>query len=171
MSRFPSADHLASWAGVAPGNHESAGKQRSGQTRRGNRTLRTGLTQRAHAAARTTGTYLSALYQRRATRRGRTRAIMAVAHASVVSAFQRRSRHEAYRELGAHYCDAQRRHPLVDHLTRRLQRLGSHVQLEPVQTAEHCIFNGVSEFPLPLRGIQPVRLYALHLSLETLAAT
>jgi hypothetical protein len=120
---------------VAPGNDESAGKQRSGKTRRGNRTLRTGLTQLAHAAARTKGTYLSALYQRVATRRGRKRAIMAVAHAIVVRAFHMLARHESYRELGANYFDEQRRDRLVDHLTRRIQRLGYIVQLEPVQTA------------------------------------
>jgi transposase len=134
MSRFGTASRLSAWSGVAPGNDESAGKRRSGKTRQGNRTLRTGLTQLAHAAARTKGTYLSALYQRLATRRGRKRAIMAVAHAIVVSAFHMLSRHELYRELGANYFDEQRRHHLVDRLTRRLQRFGYHVHLEPVQT-------------------------------------
>jgi transposase len=135
MSRFGTASRLSAWTGVAPGNDESAGKQRSGKTRRGNRTLRTGLTQLAHAAARTKGTYLSALYQRVATRRGRKRAIMAVAHAIVVRAFHMLARHEPYRELGANYFDEPRRDRLVDHLTRRIQRLGYIVQLEPVQTA------------------------------------
>jgi transposase len=135
MSRFGTASRLAAWTGVAPGNDESAGKQRSGKTRRGNRTLRTGLTQLAHAAARTKGTYLSALYQRLATRRGRKRAIMAVAHAIVVSAFHMLSRHEPYRELGPNYFDERRRDHLVDRLTRRIQHLGYRVHLEPVQTA------------------------------------
>jgi transposase len=134
MARFGTASRLAAWTGVALGNDESAGKQRSGKTRKGNRTLRTGLTQLAHAAARTKGTYLAALYQRLATRRGRKRAIMAVAHAIVVSAFHMLSRHELYRELGANYFDEQRRDHLVDHLTRRIQRLGYHVHLELVQT-------------------------------------
>jgi transposase len=120
---------------VAPGHDESAGKQRSGKTRRGNRTLRTGLTQLAHAAARTQGTSLAALYQRLATRRGRQRAIMAVAHAIVVSAFHMLSRHEPYHELGANYFDEQRRHALVNPLTRRIERLGYQVQLEPVPPA------------------------------------
>jgi transposase len=135
MRRFGTASRLSAWSGVAPGNDESAGKRRSGKTRQGNRTLRTGLTQLAHAAARTKGTYLAALYQRLAARRGRKRAIMAVAHAIVVSAFHMLSRHEPYHELGANYFDEQRRDHLVDHLTRRIQRLGYHVQLEPVQTA------------------------------------
>jgi transposase len=134
MSRFGTASRLSAWSGVAPGNDESAGKWRSGKTRQGNRTLRTGLTQLAHAAARTKGTYFPALYQRLAARRGRKRAIMAVAHTIVVSAFHILSRHELYRELGANYFDEQRRHHLVDHLTRRLQRFGYHVHLEPVQT-------------------------------------
>jgi transposase len=132
MRRFGTASRLSAWTGVAPGNDESAGKQRSGKTRQGNRTLRTGLTQIAHAAVRTKGTYLAAMYQRLAARRGKQRAIMAVAHAIVVSAFHMLSRHEPYRELGANYFDAQRRAHLVDHLTRRIQRLGYHVHLEPV---------------------------------------
>jgi transposase len=132
MARFGTASRLAAWTGVAPGNDESAGKQRSGKTRKGNRTLRTGLTQMAHAAARTKGTYLSALYQRLAARRGKKRAIMAVAHSIVISAFHMLSRHECYHELGANYFDEQRREHLVDRLTRRLERLGYRVSLEPV---------------------------------------
>ena len=135
MSRFGTASRLSAWTGVAPGNDESAGKQRSGKTRKGNRTLRTGLTQIAHAAARTKGTYLSALYQRLAARRGKKRAIIAVAHAIVVSAFHMLSRHEPYRELGPNYFDERRREHLVDRLTRRIQHLGYRVHLEPVQTA------------------------------------
>jgi transposase len=71
MAPFGTAAQLAAWTGVAPGNDESAGKQRSGKTRKGDRTLRTGLTQMAHTAARTKETCLSALYQRLAARRGR----------------------------------------------------------------------------------------------------
>jgi transposase len=100
MGRFGTAARLAAWSGVAPGNEESAGKQRSGKTRKGNRALRTGLTQLAHAAARTKGTYLAALYRRLAARRGKKRAIMAVAHSIVVSAFYMLSRNEPYHELG-----------------------------------------------------------------------
>ena len=136
MRRFGTASRLSAWAGVAPGNDESARKQRSGKTRKGNHTLRTGLTQIAHAAARTKGTYVSALYQCLAARRGKQRAIMAVAHAIVVSAFHRLSRHEPYRELGANYFDAHRRDHLIDRLTRRMQHLGYRVQLEPARTAE-----------------------------------
>jgi transposase len=132
MGRFGTAARLAAWTGVAPGNDESAGKQRSGKTRQGHRALRTGLTQMAHAAARSKGTYLAALYQRLAGRRGKKRAIVAVAHSIVVSAFHMLSRHEPYQELGANYFDDQRRHQLVDRWARRLERLGYRVSLELV---------------------------------------
>ncbi|MGH8068182.1 MAG: transposase [Candidatus Entotheonellia bacterium] len=131
MAPFGTASRLSARTGVAPGHDESAEKRRSGKTRQGNRTLRTGLTQVAHAAARTKGTYLSALYQRRAARRGKKRAIMAVAHAIVVSAFHMLSRHERDHELGSSYVDEQRRQHLVDRLTRRIERLGYRVSLEP----------------------------------------
>ena len=127
MTRFGTAARLAAWTGVAPGNDESAGKQRPGKTRQGNRALRTGVTQMAHAATRTKGTYVSALYHRLAARRGKKRAIMAVAHAIVVSVFHRLARHEPYHELGATYFDHQRRHHLVDQLARRLEHLGYRV--------------------------------------------
>jgi transposase len=130
MGRFGTASRLAAWTGVAPGNDESAGKQRSGKTRKGNRVLRTALTQLAHAAARTKGTYLSALYQRLAARRGKKRAVIAVAHSMVVSAFHMLSRHEPYHELGSTYFDEHRRHQLVHRLTRRLEGLGYRVNLE-----------------------------------------
>ena len=135
MARFGTAARLAAWSGVAPGNDESAGKQRSGKTRKGNRALRTGLTQLAHAAAGTKDTYLSALYHRLAARRGKKRAIMAVAHAIVVSAFYMLSRNEPYRELGANYFDEHRREHVVDRLTHRLEHLGYRVRLEPVPAA------------------------------------
>jgi transposase len=132
MARFETAPRLAAWAGVAPGNDESAGKQRSGKTRKGNRSLRAILTQLAHAAVRTKGTYLSALYQRLAARRGKNRAIIAVAHAIMRSVFYMLSRQEPYRELGANYFDERRRHYTVDRLARRIEHLGYRVHLEPV---------------------------------------
>lgn len=132
MARFETAPRLAAWAGVAPGNDESAGKQRSGKTRKGNRPLRAILTQLAHAAVRTKGTYLSALYQRLAIRRGKKRAIIAVAHSMMWSIFHMLSRHEEYRELGANYFDERRRQFTVDRLTRRIEHLGYRVHLEPV---------------------------------------
>jgi transposase len=98
MGRVETAARLAAWSGVAPGHDESAGQQRSGKTRKGHRALWAGLTPLAHAAARTKGTSVSALSHRLAARRGKKRALMAVAHAIVVSAFHMRSRHEPSHE-------------------------------------------------------------------------
>jgi transposase len=114
MARCGTAARLAAWVGVAPGNDESAGKQRSGRTRPGNQPRRSVLTQLAQAAAHTKGTSLSALSHRLAARRGRKRAIVAVAHSLVVSAFDLFERQEPYHELGATDCDEQRRHYRVN---------------------------------------------------------
>ena len=129
------AERQSSWSGVAPGNDESAGKQRSSKTRKGNRALRAGLTQLAHAAARTKGIYLSALDHRLAARRGEKRAILAVAHAIVVSAFHMLSRNESYRQSGANDFDEHRRHQLVDQLARRIERLEYRVSFQLVTAA------------------------------------
>ena len=131
MTRFATAPRLAAWAGVAPGNNKSAGTQRSSTTRKGNQALRAGLTPLAQAAARTQETSLSALYGRLAARRGKQRAIMAVAHSIMVSVFHMLTRQEPYREWGARYCD-ERRHYAVDRLAQRIERLGYRVHLKPV---------------------------------------
>jgi transposase len=134
MSRFPSADHLAAWAGVAPGNHESAGKRTSGKTRQGNRFLRTVLVQAAHAAARTKSTYLSAQYRRLATRRGKKRAIMAVAHSMLVMAYYMIQRQEPYREAGGDFFDRLQPEDTARRLVKRLEHLGYHVTLQNPST-------------------------------------
>jgi transposase len=136
MSRFPTARHWAAWAGLAPGNHESAGKRRTGRTRKGNQALRQGLIQAAHAAAHTKGTYLAAQYHRLAARRGSKRAIVAVAHSMLVIAYCLLSRHESYRELGGDYFDRQRPAATAKRLVQRLENLGYRVILEaPPQVA------------------------------------
>jgi transposase len=134
MSRFPSADHLAAWAGVAPGNHESAGKRTSGKTRQGNRFLRTVLVQAAHAAARTKSTYLSAQYRRLATRRGKKRAMMAVAHSMLVMAYYMIQRQEPYREAGGDFFDRLQPEDTARRLVKRLEHLGYHVTLQNPST-------------------------------------
>lgn len=131
MSRFGTAARLAAWAGVAPGNDESAGKRRSGKTRKGNRALRTGLVQLAHSATHTKETYVATLFRRLAARRGKQRAIIAVAHSILVSVFSILVRHEPYRELGATHFDRLRHSQSVERLTRRLEQLGYAVHLEP----------------------------------------
>ncbi len=130
MTRFPSADHLASWAGVAPGNNESAGKRASGKTRKGNRFLRTTLVQAAHAAARTRSTYLRAPYRRLAARRGKKRALLAVAHSMLVMAYYMIQRREPYREAGADFFDRLQPEDTARRLVKRLESLGYHVTLQ-----------------------------------------
>jgi transposase len=134
MTRFPSAGHLASWAGVAPGNQESAGKRTSGKARKGNRFLRTTLVQAAHAAARTRGTYLSALYRRLAARRGKKRAILAVAHSILVMAYYMIQRREPYRDAGADFFDRLQPEDTARRLVKRLESLGYHVSLQSPST-------------------------------------
>jgi len=98
MERFGTAPRLAAWSGVAPGNNARAGIQRSGKIRKGDRAVRTGLVQMAHAAVHTKETYLSALSHRLAARRGQQRAIVAVAHSIVRRALHMLSRNEPYHE-------------------------------------------------------------------------
>ena len=131
MGRFPSAPHLASWAGLTPGNKQSGGRQRSGRTRQGNTWLRGALIQAAHAAARTKHTYLAAQYRRLAARRGKQRAIVAVAHSLLVIAYHVIARREPYRELGADSFDRQQPVATAKRLVRRLRKLGFAVNLEP----------------------------------------
>lgn len=130
MQRFPTADHLASWAGVAPGNDESAGKRRSGKTRKGNKPLGAALNQAAHAASRTKGTYLSAQYHRLAGRRGKKKAMVAVAHSILVMAYHLIQRQEPYRELGGNYFDQRRPEATAKRLLKRLEQLGYAVQIQ-----------------------------------------
>ncbi len=129
MSEFPTPAHLAAWAGLAPGNHESAGRQRSGRTRNGNRWLRTALVAAAQAAARTKQSYLGAQYRRIAARRGAKRAILAVAHSMLVIAYHLIARREPYRELGADSFDRQQPAATANRLMRRLRQLGYDVTL------------------------------------------
>jgi transposase len=133
MARFPTARHLAAWAGVAPGNHESAGKRLSSRIRSGNRTLRATLTQAAHAAARSKDTYLSSLFHRLASRRGKKRAIMAVAHSMVVAIYYMLSRRQPYQELGPGYLDQLKPEAVKRRLIGRLEGLGYTVMVEPKQ--------------------------------------
>jgi len=130
MSRFPSANHLAAWAGVAPGNYESAGKRKSGRMRQGNKILKTALNQAAHAAAHTKDTYLAAQAHHLAGRRGKKRAIMAVAHSILVIAYHLIQRQEPYRELGGNYFDERRPEATAKRLVKRLERLGYQVALQ-----------------------------------------
>jgi transposase len=130
MSRFPTADHLASWAGVAPGNNESAGKRYSGKTTKGNKALGSALNQAAHAAAGAKQTYLAAQYRRLAARRGKKKAIVALEHSILVIAYHLIQRKEPYRELGADYFDKRRPEATAKRLVKRLVQLGYSVSLQ-----------------------------------------
>lgn len=134
MSRFPSAEHLAAWAGVAPGNYESGGKKLASATRKGNRVLRTILVQAAHALARTK-TYLAAQFRRLAARRGKQRAAVAVAHSILVIAYHLISRQEPYKDLGADYFDKQQPESVKKRLIKRLEKLGYQVTVQSVEVA------------------------------------
>jgi transposase len=134
MSVFLSAYHLASWAGVCPGNHESAGKQKSGRARKGNVHLRTMLVGAAISAGHTKGSYLKDKYYRLKARRGALRAALAIAHKILVAAYHMLAKGLAYRDLGATYLDQIGQRRTVANLQRRLERLGYHVTLQ--RTAE-----------------------------------
>jgi transposase len=130
LNRFPTAGHLASWAGMCPGHDESAGKRRSGKTRKGDPWLRTALIEAAQAAARKRGSYLAAQYHRLAARRGKKKALVAVGHSILVIAYHLLTEDSEYRELGGLYFD-QRDHERVSRrLVKRLQALGYTVNLD-----------------------------------------
>jgi len=135
MSRFPSAAHLASWAGMCPGNHESAGKRRSGKTRRGNRWLRTALVEAGGAAGRTKHTALGALYRRLRGHVGHGRAVLAVGRHVLEIAYHLLAEPTTYRDLGTDYFDRHRAERLKRRSLAQLQSLGYQVTLAPLFTA------------------------------------
>jgi transposase len=129
MAQFPSAKHLASWAGVCPGNRQSAGKRLSGTSTPGNKHLKTILCDLAAITARQPGTYLHALYHRLARRRGKSRARLAVAHSILVSIYYMLRDRVPYQDLGADYFDRMQTQRLERHYVRRLEELGFSVSL------------------------------------------
>jgi transposase len=132
MSRFPTAGHLASWAGMCPGNNESAGKHRSGRTRHGSKWLRMALIEAAHAAGRSKDTYLAAQYARIRGRRGPGRAAVAVGHSILVIAWHLLSTGETYTDLGGDYFEKRRTSTARQHrLVAQLEAMGHKVTLEP----------------------------------------
>lgn len=141
MHQFPSAAHLASWAGLCPGSFESAGKRLSGKTRKGSHSLRRCLCQAAWAVSRQKNNYLAALYRRLAARRGGKRAVIAVAHALLVMAFHMLQRCVDYIELGGDFFDRINQRRVTHALVRRLERLGNRVILQPIQPGPEPVFS------------------------------
>jgi transposase len=130
MNRFPSDAHLASWAGMSPGNNESAGKRKSGKTRKGNKKLRSTLVQCAHAAARSKETYLASQYRRIAARRGGNRAAVAVGHSILIIAYHILKKHQPYYDLGANYFDERKSQSVLKNAVKRIESLGYSVIVE-----------------------------------------
>ena len=135
MEQFPSAQHLASWAALCPGNHESAGKRKSGKMRDGNTWLRRSLCQAAWCATRKKDCYLASQFRRLGARRGMKRAIIAVAHSMLVIGYHMLKTNQGYRELGGDYLDRIHKESLQRYHVKRLQNLGFAVTLDPVSAA------------------------------------
>ncbi len=135
MSRFPSAKHLASWAGVCPGNKQSGGKRLSGKPTNGDPWLRGVLGEVAQVVTRTRNNYLNAQYHRLARRRGKYKAILAVAHSILVIAYHVLRDRQPYSDLGADYFDKLDAKRIERHHVRRLEQLGYTVTLAPASAA------------------------------------
>jgi transposase len=124
LKAFPSASQVSCWAGLAPGNHQSAGKRRNARVTKGNVHLKTALVEAAHAASRAKGAYLRDKFYRVKARRGVKRAAVAVAHKILVAAYHMLSKKVPYKDLGDVYLDTLNKHQLTRNLIRRLERLG-----------------------------------------------
>jgi len=135
MTAFATSGHLASWAGVCPGNDESAGKRRSGRTRKGSKWLRGTLIEAARAAARTRDTYLNAHYQRVRARRGANKASLAVAHSLLVAIWHMLQTGETYLDPGGDYHTRRDPARTTPRLVTQLERLGYSVTIQEQQVA------------------------------------
>lgn len=135
MNQFPSDAHLSSWAGISPGNNESAGKRYSGRITPGNKWLKTCLTEAAWGASRTKKTYLKARYHRIAARRGKKRAIVAVGHTILTMVYHIIKEQSTYKELGADYFERRNEQKLIRRLTLKIEKLGYKVELNKTPAA------------------------------------
>jgi transposase len=129
MEVFPSHEHLASWAAICPGNNESAGKKKSGRTRRGNNYLKRALVQAAWAAFRTKNTYLQSKFKALATRKGGKKAAVAIAHKILVACYHILKKKVVFEELGEEYLEKQQAERKVKYHIKRLEEMGYHVSM------------------------------------------
>lgn len=134
MDRFPTDKHICSWAGLAPGNNESAGKRRSGKTTKGNMTLKVTLIQCAKTAVRRSGTYFYAQYQRLSVRRGKNRATVAVAHSILIAIYHMLKEGQTFKDLGEDYYNQFNRERKINSYLKRLTRLGWAPGTIPIET-------------------------------------
>jgi transposase len=135
MEQFPTANHLASWAGMGPGNNESAGKRKSGKTTKGSRYLRAALVQAAWAASHQKGTYLAAQYKRLVRRMGKKKALIAVGHSILIMVYYVLQNRTSYQELGGDYFDRRNVDRQRKRLIRQLESLGVKVTVEEIKEA------------------------------------
>jgi transposase len=135
MSRFGSAPQLVAWAGMCPGHNESAGKRRSGRTRHGNRQVKAIAVEAAQAGVRKKGSYLGARYRRIAARRGKKRAVVAVGRTILEAYYYMVSRKAKYQDLGEDYFDRRDPERLIKRLSKRIEKLGYSVTVEPMKVA------------------------------------
>jgi transposase len=154
LSRFPSEKHLTAWAGLAPGQNETGGKQRASRTRKGNRYLRWGLVQAAKGAARTKGSFLKALYYRLVARRGKPRAAVAVGRKLLELAYVLILRGTSYTELGEDYHVQRDAARTTKRLVERLERLGYQVRLS-LRDGVAVLEDGLRGTPAPLPVVAP----------------
>lgn len=129
MSRFPTAGHICSWAGVCPGNNESAGKRRSGKIRKGNKILKSTLVECAQSAVQRKNTFFYAQYQRIAMRRGKKRAILAVAHSILIAIYYMIKEDKEYEDLGADFYNKFNKEKKANAYMKKLKELGYNVQI------------------------------------------
>ena len=158
MTVFEDAKHLASWAGLCPGNRESGGKRMSGRTRKANRYVRRAMCQAAWAAAHTKNTFLSAFYRRMQVRKGPQKAVMALAHHLILITYNILKRGEEYVEVGGDFYDRRNKPKAVSRMVARLTKLGYEVTLTPIapegvveeQPEPRVSVDSASEFRLDL---------------------
>lgn len=132
MSRFPSDRHISKWAGLCPGNNESAGKRKSGKTAKGNNVLRTTLINCAHSAVKVKGSFFSAQFARISAHRGAKRAYVAVAHSMLIAIYHMLSTGEIFKDLGCNYYNQFNKERKANNMLKKLKALGYEVTIATV---------------------------------------